>query len=128
MKKLAALLLTVCLVLPIGFGLTEKKAKAAELIIGTEGSYDVVVYGASSAGITSAVDDGLVDLQRVQPRQKEDHDGADAQRQRDRRQTGGRGRPADLAKQLCGRPYEFRPRRDRYRKQKRRRRDHVGIL
>lgn len=55
MKKLAALLLTVCLVLPIGFGLTEKKAKAAELIIGTEGSYDVVVYGASSAGITSAI-------------------------------------------------------------------------
>ena len=55
MKKAAALLLTLCLIFPIGLGLTEKKAKAEELVIGTEGSYDVIVYGATSAGVTGAI-------------------------------------------------------------------------
>ena len=51
----SALLLTLCLIFPIGLGLTEKKAKAEELVIGTEGSYDVIVYGATSAGVTGAI-------------------------------------------------------------------------
>ena len=59
MKKIAAIVLALCLIVPIGFGVfTSRKVEAEEpeLIVVTEGgNYDVVVYGATSAGVTAAI-------------------------------------------------------------------------
>lgn len=58
MKKLTAMILTLGLFSPVALGLMPKSAEkpvAEELVIGSEGSYDVVVYGATSAGVTAAI-------------------------------------------------------------------------
>ena len=57
MKKLAALALAFGLIVPVAVGTAGiGKADAAELTVVTEGGdYDVVVYGATSAGVTAAI-------------------------------------------------------------------------
>lgn len=59
MKKILAILLSLCLTVPVAFaacGMWSERAEAAELTVVTEeGDYDVVVYGATSAGVTAAI-------------------------------------------------------------------------
>ena len=59
MKKIIAILLSLCLAVPVVFaacGMWSEQADAAELTVVTEeGDYDVVVYGATSAGVTAAI-------------------------------------------------------------------------
>lgn len=59
MKKIIAILLSLCLAVPVVFaacGMWSEQADAAELTVVTEGGdYDVVVYGATSAGVTAAI-------------------------------------------------------------------------
>lgn len=56
MKKITAFIIAACITLPVALKIfpTGTKAEAA-LIVGEEGSYDVVVYGATSAGVTAAI-------------------------------------------------------------------------
>lgn len=57
MKKLAAFALALGLIVPVAVGTARiEKPEAAELTVVTEGGdYDVVVYGATSAGVTAAI-------------------------------------------------------------------------
>ncbi|MBQ8885449.1 MAG: FAD-dependent oxidoreductase [Clostridia bacterium] len=58
MKKITAIILALGVLCPVALGFmpkSAKKPKAEELVIGSEGSYDVVVYGATSAGVTAAI-------------------------------------------------------------------------
>ena len=57
MKKLLAILLSASLAVPVAAGtIAVQTAKAEELTVVTEeGDYDVVVYGATSAGVTAAI-------------------------------------------------------------------------
>lgn len=59
-KKITSLILAFGLCVPVAFGVLPnvgqtREASAEEWIIGEEGSYDVVVYGATSAGVTAAI-------------------------------------------------------------------------
>lgn len=54
-KKLLLFLMALVVSLPVSMAAVSTKAKADELIIGSAGNYDVVVYGATSGGVTAAI-------------------------------------------------------------------------